>query len=374
MATTELDWNSDVVKHYVRRNAWLPAARAQARAARITGREPKYLTFCAAQAIDVFLFLKEGVLKRDPKTDVVLNTYFCEKDETDFNEISRLIGAHERGFFGDFQDLILFEDDENTRGLDYDDISMRYDANVRKRLSIKKRHEHLKSAFPFDVANLDVYGTFFPPLTGVLSPMLRSVRTFLDWQTDAAVKDEKFDSFSIFLTSHVEDGKVSSAAQEQMIEMIEKNSATFSGFSQALNERFGTDDAATIANAEFNAFYCIALPKVVVSEAFNRGWSVTTDFAGQYRRMRNYPNTADGTSYAMLAWVGRFDRLQPEQLELGLAGVESNLEYAHVINELTRTTLDIDKALCTDLRDTTSDLDQVVTYREEFLNGILSTS
>ena len=115
VATTKLDWDSDVVKHYVRRQAWLPAAVAQAHACKSSGREPRYFTFCASDAIDVFLFLREGVLTRDPNTDRILNTYFCEKDEEEFNAISQLIGAHEQGFLGDFQDMILYEDDAKTR-------------------------------------------------------------------------------------------------------------------------------------------------------------------------------------------------------------------------------------------------------------------
>ena len=81
---TRLDWDKDIIKHYVRHRAWLPAALAQAEASRQAGRTPKYLTFCAANAIDVFLFLKEGLLSRDPHTDVIFGTYFCEKDPQEF--------------------------------------------------------------------------------------------------------------------------------------------------------------------------------------------------------------------------------------------------------------------------------------------------
>ena len=122
-STTKVDWNTDVEKHYVRRRAWLPAATAQVEASRNSGRDPNYLTFCAAEAIDVFLFLKEGVLTRDPTTDVVVNTYFCEKKDDQFSRIAQLLGAHEPGFLGDFADMILFEDDEETRNADLSDTA-----------------------------------------------------------------------------------------------------------------------------------------------------------------------------------------------------------------------------------------------------------
>ena len=88
VATTKLDWDADVPKHYVRRFAWLPAAAAQFQASRSAYRDPSYFTFCASNAIDVFLFLKEGVISRAPATDVVLNTYFCEARDVEFNRIS----------------------------------------------------------------------------------------------------------------------------------------------------------------------------------------------------------------------------------------------------------------------------------------------
>ena len=231
------------------------------------GREPKYLTFCASQAIDVFMLLKEGVLTRDPKTDVVSNTYFCEEEADDFSEITRLIGAHEQGFLGDFKELILFQDDETTEGLHYDDESQRHRFELRKKLDLKKRHEHLRATFPFDIVNLDVYGTFFPPRSGVASDMLKSIQTFLDWQTEATDDVEGFTSFAIFLTTHVEDQSVHPDAFQAMINMMHNNSVTYAGFSQSLNQRFGTDDVNTISQIDFNAFYCTALPKVIVSEA-----------------------------------------------------------------------------------------------------------
>lgn len=370
MASGKINWDSDVVKHYVRRNAWLPAARSQAQASRKVGREPRYLTFCASQALDVFLFLKEGVLIRDPETDVVINTYFCEQDDEDFNEITRLVGAHEQGFFGDFKDLILFEDDENTTGLGYDNVSRRYAPDLRKKLSMKFRHERLKSVFPFDVVNLDPYGTFFPPLTGVLSQMLKSIRTFLDWQTEAAENEGNFVSFTMFLTTHVQDGRVHPEAFNEMVDMIQKNCTTYAGFSQSLDRRFGTGDAKTIAQIDFSGFYSIALPKVIVSEAFKRGWNVSTNFAGQYLREGNLGSSR----YSMLNWVAKFYRQENINNELGLSNAANTNEYALGINELTRQTKDVDQALIADREPTKSDLDEVVSYREQYLRQILSTN
>ena len=103
-----VDWDTDAVKHFVRKNGWLPGAIAQFQNCQAAGRPLKYLTFCAAQAIDVFMLLKSGILQRDPETDCVLNTYFCEEKAEEFTLITELIGSDEQGFLGDFQEMILF--------------------------------------------------------------------------------------------------------------------------------------------------------------------------------------------------------------------------------------------------------------------------
>lgn len=192
IARTLLDWDRDVVKHYVRRNAWLPAALEQREATVASGRPITYLTFCAAQALDIFLFLKEGVLIRDPKTDVVTNTYYCERKSEVFREIADLVGPHDQGFLGDFQEMVLFEDDDFTRNLRYDDLRQRYNSQQRRRLDIKQKHERFRRAMPFDIINLDICGTIFPPYGGVHSPMMECIDRLLKWQAECVDMDGRF--------------------------------------------------------------------------------------------------------------------------------------------------------------------------------------
>lgn len=371
-ATTKIDWDGDVVKHYVRRQAWLPAAISQMEACESANRKPKYLTFCAAEAIDVFLFLMEGILSRDPQTDTVLDTYFCEKNAGDFNAISQLIGPHEQGFLGDFQDMMLFEDDEETVGLDLGDASRRYSSDLRRRLSIKERHKRLRCAVPFDVVNLDVCGTLFPPKAGVLSPMLRSIRTLLDWQTDFANRDPSFDSFTVFLTTHVERGGVNKEALGELIDLIARNGREFPEFGKSLEQRFGTYEPYSIVCEDFPSFYCIAVPKEIVSYTFDRGWEVTARFSGQYQRARQISDGAVSSTYSMLAWVGQFRRYQPAQLKLGSSQAARSGDYRKLINELTSETQDIDQAAKGVYQETKCDLAQVVSFREDYLAGIES--
>ncbi len=368
-ATTKLNWDCDVAKHFVRRQAWLPAALAQAEASRKAGREPSYLTFCAAQAIDVFLFLREGLLSRDQESDVVLNTFYCERDEVDFNIISQQIGAHDQGFLGDFQDIVLFEDDVETSQVDDEDTFQWRPPELRRRLDTRERHRRLRRAAPFDVLNLDICGTFFPPKSGVLSPMLQSMRRILDWQTDCAQEEESFSSFTLFLTAHVECGRINDAAMSELVNMVTANRKTYTGFSKALEIRFGLDDPDAIATEDFTGFYCLALPKVIVSEAFKRGWLVRTRFAGLHRRARSHNAGATSSAYSILSWVGRFDLCVSKEQSLGL---QHAAEYAEIISELASEPRNVDDDSRKVHGETKANLEEIVSFRESHLGKIES--
>ena len=365
-ATTKLDWDNDVTKHFIRREVWLPAALAQANACRSLGREPKYLTFCAAEAIDVFLFLENGILARDPFSNCVTKAFFCEKDPQDFAEITRLIGSDEQGFLGDFADIVLFRDDDETQGRELSDLGARYPRELRNRLSTKARNRRLRAAVPFDVINLDICGTFFPPKAGVLSPMLTSIRTLLDWQTESVQWDDTFASFALFLTAHVECGGVNESAIEELIEMVANNRSAYAGFAEALEQRFGTNRPDRIATMDFDGFYSTALSKVVVSEAFQRGWIADVPFSGLYKRTRQTNEGIEASEYSMLAWTCRFKRQTPHEAQLGLPQTPSDSEYAMLIRQLTNKPEDVDLAAREVHDEVQADLSQVVSSREEY--------
>ena len=365
-ATTKLNWDTDVVKHYVRRFGWLPAASAQFAASRNADRVPKYFTFCASNALDVFLFLNEGVLSRDPETDVVLNTYFCEARADEFNRISQLIGAHEQGFLGEFHDMILFEDDSRTLGRSLSDTGQRFPREVRQRLNTKERHQKFTASIPFDVINLDVYGAFFPPAGGTTSPMVRSIRKLLELQSAAAETCDNFTSFTLFLTAHVEVGKVNDEAFEQLVKMVERNRDTYSGFADALKSRFGTTNVTQIADDDFYGFYCLGVPKVIIGEAFDRGWSVDPKFSGLYQRLRTTSDTDSSSTYAMLAWVGKFRRRVPEEQPIGRIHTPSDGEYVELIGRVTNEPEDIDAAAKQHEEVVRTDLGQVVAMRKHY--------
>src|SRR5438309_1955133 len=78
-----LNYETDVIKHYVRLVGWLPASN-QRKSAVGSGRPVRYFTFCAASAVDVFMLEREEVIRRNVEDGVLQETYYCEFDPPDF--------------------------------------------------------------------------------------------------------------------------------------------------------------------------------------------------------------------------------------------------------------------------------------------------
>ena len=370
--STRINWDSDVIKHYVRTNAWLPAVTDQVNKSLKAGRDPTYLTFCAGNAIDVFMLLREGVLKRDSTTNLVTNTYFCEKNPGEFNEISNLIGSREQGFLGDFQEIVLFEDDSETKGISISDISRRFPADIRRKLNAKERHIRLRQSIPFDVINFDLCGTFFPPRSGLLSPTLQSLKRLFDWQSEAAGIDESFNSFTLLVTTHVEKGGASEEAVQRLIELMRSNLEANQSFTRSLHERFGAREIESVADSDFEDFYCVALPKLIVREATDRGWIARSSYLGRYRRTRVSGKAQEHSTYWMLAWVGQFD--MPAQLELTATSIDEISTYNTAIQELVRVPENVNHICCNrnDIRNSVqSNLSDVVAMRTGY-TGLFS--
>jgi hypothetical protein len=96
---SNINYRNDIPKHYVRKYGWLPACQLQARVIknRIKKNPLRYFTFCAADAIDVFMLARKGILKMSDQTGRIEGVFFCEKDEQAFGKIAALIGSLNKG-------------------------------------------------------------------------------------------------------------------------------------------------------------------------------------------------------------------------------------------------------------------------------------
>lgn len=336
-----INYEKDILKHFVRRDGWLPASQEQLR--RISGgkrqlnKEPlKYFTFCAAHAIDVFMLEKEKVLKRDKTTGRLNGVYFCEDDPEDFGKIAGLIGSPDQGFLGDFQEIVLFEEDEDTSDRSFSDESAAYGPELRKKLRIKDAHYRFEHAFPFDIINLDVCGTMFPPKKGVFSPLLKAIMKILEWQTKSTFKIKKksvpASNFTLFLTSHIDPDLTNSDAIAQLKTCLSNNISAVAGFRELFVEKFGTDNVNQFAEELFPEFFCVSFPKHIIDKALHEfNWRVTY----QKNYIYNRPDVHSiERNYQMMHSVAVYERLGDNTDQLNVSRLP---EYAESVKELLNT-------------------------------------
>ncbi len=289
---SNINFEKDLLKHYVRRYGWLEAAKKQKRAIKNRSKRIplRYFTFCAVEAIDVFMFEHEGILERSKETGYLEGVYFCERDPGNFARIADLIGLTAQGFPGEFEKIVLFEDDEDTEGKTRGDGNY-YPSQVRKKLINKDAHCRLRKAFPFDIINLDVCGVMFPPKKGVMAPLLKSIIQILEWQTESrfSINNLECKQFTLFLTSHVDQDDTNQTAIEQLQKRVNDNISMNRDFQSAFFNRYGHDQAGRLAGEDFANFFCIALPKYIIHTALHQfGWEITSGptylFNRDYRR------------------------------------------------------------------------------------------
>jgi len=327
-----IDFTKDILKHYVRRYGWLPACQQQKHAiGKRSKRIPlRYFTFCAAEAIDVFMLEREGILQRDEQTGRLEGVFFCEENEEAFGRIADLIGSPEQGFLGDFAKIVLFEDDEDTREQElYSDEP--HSESVRKKLRYKDVHRCLREAFPFDIINLDVCGVMFPLRTGVIAPLLKSLIRILEWQTQSAfpLNNRPCEQFVLFLTSHIDPDRTDESAIQQLVNRVSENVDTNAEFRSIFINRFGYSEVDRLATDNFPEFFCLALPKVMIHLAlFRLGWDVTYGPVYVYSRDDAYH---ENRQYQIMHSVSVYRRIRDFGRRLDEPGAG---QYARIVTQI----------------------------------------
>jgi len=365
LKATREDWDTDTVKHYVRFHGWGPACKDRAEGVRRAGRrskEPlKYFTLCAGRAVDVFMLSRLGVLRVDVETNRLQGVCWCEVRDNEAAEIERSVGGV--GFRGRLEDILLFEDDADTRRYTLDDEP---EKRIRRKLNIKSLHEGLRGRFPFDILNLDFCGQFFPPDEPFSSPMLRLIDRMLEWQRDA--DDQSCDSFTLLLTSCIRKRR-SQDAMAELTTRLHGNMKESPLFRAAYDSAFGGIDPQSLGERDLPAFFSVALPKVIASRARERQWSPI--HKGTFIYTKRDPRTRE--FYRMLSWVAHFNRVTGQARK----GNQRDPLYEKAITDaIAHGPVDVQKALSSRhvKREVKKDLDAVKEHRGKYWAAISGTS
>lgn len=372
---SRINYDTDIVKHYVRYNGWLKAFTDRSksvRAARNGGRRTlplKYFTFCASSAIDVFMLEKAKLLKRDKESGRLENVFFCEKDEEEFATISNLIGSAEAGFMEAFEDFVLFKDDKHTKGkADYDPTKAVPDeASVRRKFACKKIHIRFLECFPFDVINLDLYGNLFPPDGDVFSRMFETIEKVFEWQNrPCPIDDLKCEGFTLFLTIYVHKDDIKKEVCDEFITTALDN-LTHDPLRAAFNAKYPHGDPDQLMKENFPVFFSIILPKIVANLAKQHGWF------GKHRHIYLYSRRNDRKDYHMMTSVVHYD---PLILKSNLPGPAQNMAFLKLyIPEIESVfrykPSNVDEQLVvggnTLTREIQKDLESIVSFRESVI-------
>lgn len=305
-----LDYDTDLVKHYVRLVGWLPAIRH--RAARVGERNLRYLTFCAAKAIDVFLLEMEDLISRDPETGRLIDIYYCEREAEDFASIATLIGSAAQGFLGDFADIVLFQTPPELENANLDELDhLPRDSIRRHQLHLKDSNNRLRDAFPFDVINLDVSGVLFPPNDPPVSRLFNSIRIVLDWQSDAMLNGVPLTEFTLFVTSRVASEEMHPEALDMLEEILERNIELHEMYREEFLRKYPVGTARGLRQAEFEDFFVSGVCKVIIDEAIRRNWNPEFRYVFLYRR----PLAGDPAFY-IVSTVLQLQRFQQVENQL----------------------------------------------------------
>jgi len=303
---SRIDYETDITKHFVRTDGCLDAFRYRNRKIKSAIRGKRrhvpisYFTFCAASAIDVFMLEQNGLIARERRSGRLEHVYFCECDEVEFSKISNLIGSADAGFMEKFEDFVLFEDNDTTKGKDgFDDREkVSSDPSIRRKFSCKALQRRFIELFPFDVLNLDFYGNLFPPRAHVYSPLLQSIKRIFEWQTRrSSLDDHKCEGFTVFLTAYVNRADLNVQAVENLALTVRSNLQRFPELAQAFESRFLHRDPELLIEQDFPVFFSIILPKIVANIAIEHGW------IGRHRKIYIYSRPEFGTYYMMTSIV-----------------------------------------------------------------------
>jgi len=325
----------------------------------------KYFTFCASNAIDVFMLAKADLIPASDRSRGFETVYFCERNAAEYEKTISLVGQN--GFLGKFESLVLFEEDNDTRQFGLDDNPPQH---IRRKLQDKEQHERFVKSFPFDVINLDMNGVFFPPKAGTISPMLEITRRILDWQQARDATDgHKSREFTLLLTSHVSAADANTDAINQLVQRMSLNRDESEEFRTAYQKRFGEVEPEELAEENFPDFFAAALPKVLVRDALDRGWE--PEYRGIFLYERVVPSGE--RRYHMMSSVTHFKRARlPECIDnLVDTAFGQNVES---YRDITTQVLEHEFCYCDDaLQDTDVNvevkqhLDAVRKYRDDFI-------
>jgi hypothetical protein len=331
-------WWNDLKKHRKRLLHWLPHWKALA--ARVgDGRRLRYFTLCARSMIDVFMLVGEGLLDVEPENNSISRVQFCECDQEQFDEIREMIAREDAGFFGQLENVVLFEDDDFTAqfptlesiSLKLEDEGLQDDLEKLDKLLLKRTFFNVKSSFPYDCVNLDFCQYYYPHPPGMLR-VNRTVERLLDWQRRPSEDAEavQLQEFILAVTCRY-DMDFPGEAEARLRELIRNNCNASQEYKEQVEKTRGITQVEEWIKKDREDFFFAGWPKDIARSAKEYGWSMEVLDYVYYRRTGDENN-----AYVIACLVARFSRSNPNLHDIHPALFALNVENRKLINEIDR--------------------------------------
>jgi hypothetical protein len=273
------------MKHYVRREGWLSFARERYRKLR-SGRKAKdqrplrYFTFCAESAIDVLLFELENIVMFDPESGFDSIFFFDRTPESVLETRKRIPRAN--GFPGDFVRIVLVNDPEENDvagALDLTDTPEEQEniASVREVENRVLTHKQFVSSFPFDMINLDLEEFLFKPRDPVPGKVINAFRRVFSWQRRPLLrgkKEEFVNEWTLMFTTQIGPENMSDVYLEMLTRRLETNIIADETLRPRLVARTGKDSIVVLKGEDFDTFFKLAMPKLLLGTLMEADWYV----------------------------------------------------------------------------------------------------
>ena len=277
----------DPLKHSVRLDGWLPLCRdrltriREKRFSRGQTRRLRYFTFCATTAIDVLMLDVHNIIHQGASGRFDNVTFFDYEPEHVIETLKRIPGAV--GFSGDFINTVLYED------IEQDDVDVlaplqnqEDKVETRRAQVIQDQHRRFKTRFPFDVLNFDLEEFLFKPNDPRPGKVVRALKRIFQWQQQAFTvpqsrANQYLNEFSLMFTTQIGPPNISDEYLLMLQKYVESNLQRFDELSTILTGRIGHNDVLKLRNDDFDTFFKLAMPKVLLNILMENDWYVDPD-------------------------------------------------------------------------------------------------
>lgn len=338
-------YENDLLKHYVRSNAWLPLCRERSKRIKENTnpkmrRKLRYFTFCAIGAVDV-LMLDVANIIRPSKIRGFDTVYFFDiTKQYVFETNKRIPGAI--GFPGDFVKIVLLDDPDEESILESQDSLKspreEYDVSgVRERQALIAQRQQFIKCFPFDVINLDLEEFLFKPNDPFPGKVINSLRRIFSWQqkplTTPQITNYSLDGFSLMFTTQIGPPNISNEYLEMLKGQLDSNISSNSELRNLLHQRTGFNNTLTLQNNSFDEFFKLAMPKLLAQILMEEDWYIDSD---KGILIYEYERSSESRSYKMLHLAMDVKRKNPprERRSPGVNPNEAVEAYQEVVRQI----------------------------------------